>query len=88
MVIYILTKFGDDWLIFVDASVNKQIVDGRTNVGRMVSDHNSSLSTPCSCELMRKSDTVGLFGALRVNSLPDNKNNNLFKLTLSKTTNF
>ena len=29
MVIYILTKFGDNWLIFVDVkSVNKQIVDG------------------------------------------------------------
>ena len=31
MVIYILPKFGDDWLIFVDASVNKQIVDGLTD---------------------------------------------------------
>ena len=30
MVIYILTKFGADWSIFVDASVNKKIVDGRT----------------------------------------------------------
>ena len=29
MVIYILTKFDDDWLIFVDdKSVNKKIVDG------------------------------------------------------------
>ena len=34
VVIYILTKFGDDWLIFVDASVNKQIVDGRTDTDR------------------------------------------------------
>ena len=35
MVIYILTKFGDDWLIFVDASVNKHIVGRRTdNDGR------------------------------------------------------
>ena len=35
VVIYILTKIGDDWLIFVDASVNMQIVDGRTdNDGR------------------------------------------------------
>ena len=31
MVIYILTKFGADWLIFVDASVNKKIVDRRTD---------------------------------------------------------
>ena len=51
MVIYILTKFGDDWLIFVDASVNKQIVNGQMDVGRTKSDHNSSLSTPCSGEL-------------------------------------
>ena len=30
MVIYIFTKFGADWLIFVDAkSVNKKIVDRR-----------------------------------------------------------
>ena len=57
MIIYILTKFGADWLIFVDASVKKKIVDGRTDIGRTdghrrtVSDHNSSLSTPCSGEL-------------------------------------
>ena len=38
MVIYILTKFGDDCLIFVDASVNKQIVDGRTSDGRTDND--------------------------------------------------
>ena len=32
MVIYILTKFGADWLIFVDVkSVNKKIEDGRTD---------------------------------------------------------
>ena len=56
MVIYILTKFGADWLIFVDASVNKKIVDGRTldRHRRTVSDHNSSLSTPCSGELKKK----------------------------------
>ena len=64
MVIYILTKFGADWLIFVDASVNKKIVDGWTDVGRTdggtdgqrqtVSDHNSSLSTPCSGELIKE----------------------------------
>ena len=28
MVIYIMTKFRADWLIFVDVSVNKKIVDG------------------------------------------------------------
>ena len=52
MVIYILTKFGDDWFIFVDARVltSKLWTDGQTD-GRTVSDHNSSLSTPCSCEL-------------------------------------
>ena len=38
VVIYILTKFGDDWLIFVYASVNKQIVDGRTLDGRKTTD--------------------------------------------------
>ena len=33
MVIYILTKFGDDWLIFVDARVlrSKLWMDGRTD---------------------------------------------------------
>ena len=32
MVIYILTKFGDDWLIFVDARLltSKLWMDGRT----------------------------------------------------------
>ena len=61
MVIYILTKFGDDWSIFVDARVltSKLWTDGRTSDGRTdtdfviaaKSDHNSSLSTPCSGEL-------------------------------------
>ena len=31
MVIKILTKFGADWLIFVDASVNKKLVDRQTD---------------------------------------------------------
>ena len=31
MVIYILNKFGADWLIFVDANVDKKIVDRRTS---------------------------------------------------------
>ena len=57
MVIYILTKFGDDWLIFVDARVLTSKLEGRTEgrtsdgqpdgQRRTVSDHNSSLSTPC-----------------------------------------
>ena len=36
MVIFILTKFGADWLIFVDVRVlkNKEIVDGQGNCGR------------------------------------------------------
>ena len=53
VVIYILTKFGDDWLIFVDARVltSKLWTDGRTSDGRTVNDHNSSLSTPSSGEL-------------------------------------
>ena len=36
MVIYILTKFGADWLIFVDARVltRKLWMDGRTDIGR------------------------------------------------------
>ena len=40
MVIYILTMFGADWSIFVDArvlSVNKKIVDGRMD-GRTDTD--------------------------------------------------
>ena len=60
VVIYILTKFGDDWLIFVDARVltSKLWTDvGRTDRHRQtVSDHNSSLSTPCSCELKSKQE--------------------------------
>ena len=59
MVIYILTKFGADWLIFVDARVltRKLWMDRRRTVGRpdkqrqMVSDHNSTMSTLCSGEL-------------------------------------
>ena len=57
VVIYILTKFGDTWLIFVDARVltSKLWMDGQTDGRRRtVSDHNSSLSTPCSGELMTK----------------------------------
>ena len=49
MVIYILTKFGADWLTFIDARVltRKLWTDGRTSDGhrRTVSDHTSSLST-------------------------------------------
>ena len=55
MVIYILTKFGADWLIFVDARVlTKKLWTDRCRMDghrRRVSDHNSSLSTPCSGEL-------------------------------------
>ena len=53
VVIYILSTFGDDWLIFVDARVltSKLWMDGHRLT---VSDHNSSLSTPCSCELKKK----------------------------------
>ena len=66
MVIYILTKFGDDWLIFVDARVLTSKLwtdvrpDGRRTDGqqRTVSDHNSSLSTPCSGELKIKQARV------------------------------
>ena len=54
MVIYILTKFGADWLIFVDARVltRKLWTDVRQTDGqkRTVSDHNS---TPCSGELKK-----------------------------------
>ena len=49
MVIYILTKFGVDLLIFVDArALTKKLwTDGRQTDAhrRTVSDHNSSLST-------------------------------------------
>ena len=54
MVIYILTKFGADWLIFVDARLLTRKL--WTDVGWMVrhpervSDHNSSLSTLCLCQ--------------------------------------
>ena len=53
MVIYILTKFGADWSIFVDAKVltRKLWTDGHR---RTVSDHNSSLSTSCSGELIKE----------------------------------
>ena len=54
MVIYILTKFGADWFIFVDAILltRKLWTDRRMDGHRRpVSDHNSSLSTPCSGEL-------------------------------------
>ena len=52
MVIYILTKFAAGWLIFVDARVltRKLWTDGHRLT---VSDHNSSLSTPCSDELIK-----------------------------------
>ena len=58
VVIYILTKFGDDWLIFVDARVltSKLWMDGRRQT---VSDHNSSLSTPCSGELIKSEKNDG-----------------------------
>ena len=53
MVIYILTKFGADWLIFEDARVltRKLWTDGHRWTA---SDQNSSLSTPCSGELKKK----------------------------------
>ena len=68
MVIYILTKFGADWLIFVDARMltRKLWMD----VGRMeghrstVSDHNSSLGTPCSCELKKLVTSIFSFPAM------------------------
>ena len=46
LIMYILTKSGPDWLIFVDARVltRKLLTDGHQWA---VSDHNSSLSTPC-----------------------------------------
>ena len=56
MVIYILTKVGADWLIFVDARVltRKLWTDERTDGHRRtVSDHNNSLSTACSGELKK-----------------------------------
>ena len=58
MVIYTLTKLSAEWLIFVDARVltRKLWMDRRQMDGhqRMVSDHNSSLSTLSSGELKRK----------------------------------
>ena len=51
IVIYILTKFGADWLIFVDA---RELTRKLWTEGRTVSDHNSSLGTPCSGELKKK----------------------------------
>ena len=51
MVIYILTKFGADWLIFVDARVLTRKLWTDVRQRRTVSDHNSSLSTLCSGEL-------------------------------------
>ena len=58
MVINILTKFGADWLIFVDVTVltRKLWTDGHRQT---LSDHNSSLSTPCSGELKRIRKTLG-----------------------------
>ena len=61
MVVYILTKFGADWLIFVDARVltrklwSTDIRTARRTDGHgwTKSDHNSSLSTPYSGELKR-----------------------------------
>ena len=44
VVIYILTKFGDDWLVFVDARVltsklwMDRRTDGRTDVERTTTD--------------------------------------------------
>ena len=64
MVIYILTKFGDDWLIFVDARVltSKLRTDGRTYARRRtVHDQNSLLSTPCSGELKKKMLSTRIF---------------------------
>ena len=57
MVIYIVTKFGTDWLIFVDARVltRKLWTDGHR---RTMSDHNSSLSTPCSGELKGVTENI------------------------------
>ena len=75
VVIYILTKFGDDWLIFVDARVltSKLWTDGWTT-----NDHNSSLSTPCSGELKTlwkniELKTLWKKEKLLLNPLPDDK---------------
>ena len=60
MVIYILTKFGADQLIFVDARVltRKLWTNGHR---QMLSDHNSSLSTLCSDELKINDSLLELF---------------------------
>ena len=61
MVIYILTKFGADWLIFVDARVlrRKLWTDGQIDGhGRTKKDHNSSMSTPCSGELKMRVSSI------------------------------
>ena len=51
MVIYTLTKFGADWLIFVDARVlTRKLWTDRHR--QTMSDHNCSLSTPFSGELI------------------------------------
>ena len=82
MVIYILTKFGADWLIFVDARVltkNCGWTDGQTDAGhrRTMSDHNCSLSTPCSVELKNivwKGENIGSqHFLLHLQILPDDK---------------
>ena len=47
-----MTKFGADWLIFVDARVlTRKLWTEDVGQRRTVSDHNISLSTPCSGEL-------------------------------------
>ena len=60
MVIYTLTKFGADWLTFVDARVLTRNLwtDGHR---RTVSDHNHSLSISCSDELKRSAFRVAIF---------------------------
>ena len=62
MVIYILTKFGADCLIFVDARVltRKLWNNGRTSDRWTESDHNSSPSTECSGELKTASCTTSV----------------------------
>ena len=52
MVIYILTKFGADLLIFVDARVLTRKLWTDRHL-RTVSDHDSSPSTLCSGELIK-----------------------------------
>ena len=71
MVIYTFTKFGADWLIFVDARVltRKLWMDvGRTDGHRRtVSDHNSSQSTLCSGELQTDIKCVSSNKTIRSN---------------------